>query len=315
MRGMNDLFRARLAVQHGVVTAADARQCGVGRESLARLVARGVLVRVHPGSFVEAERLDGATPERTHALQALAVTRSFRGRHAASHVSAVAIHGLPLVGLRTPLVHLTRTTPGRGRRTRDVVIHPASGPLPVCSVAGILAVPVARAIVQATASAGLVTGVSAADEALRRRRVTREQLRAEAALSGVRHGIGDVRTMLDMADGRSESPGESWARVLFRGLGLPEPALQAEIRDEDGWLVGRVDFLFAAQRTIVEFDGLLKYGEATARTALMAEKRREDRLTSLGYAVVRLTWSDLSRPVEVDRLIRSAFLRQTRRAG
>ena len=82
-----------------------------------------------------------------------------------------------------------------------------------------------------------------------------------------------------------------------------------EIRDERGRLVGRVDFLFRAQRTIVEFDGLLKYGGAGGRQALIDEKRREDALRSLGYQVVRLTWRDLYDPALVRRLIKQAFSR------
>ena len=73
--------------------------------------------------------------------------------------------------------------------------------------------------------------------------------------------------------------------------------------------MGRVDFLFRAQRTIVEFDGLLKYGGAGGRQALIDEKRREDALRSLGYQVVRLTWRDLYDPALVRRLIKQAFSR------
>jgi very-short-patch-repair endonuclease len=67
--------------------------------------------------------------------------------------------------------------------------------------------------------------------------------------------------------------------------------------------------VFRAQRTIVEFDGLIKYGGADGRQALVDEKRREDALRSLGYQVVRLTWRDLYDPGLVDRLIRQAFTR------
>ena len=59
-------------------------------------------------------------------------------------------------------------------------------------------------------------------------------------------------------DGLAESPGESWARVVFVSLGLPEVEPQVEIRDARGRFVGRFDFLFHRQRTIVEFDGLVK---------------------------------------------------------
>lgn len=308
---MNDLFRTRLQAQHGVITAAEAAACGVAREILARMVARGSLVRVHPGCFVESERMRAAGPEQRHALRAMAVVRRYAGRHAASHVSALALHGLPVVDVHDEVVHVTRTTPGHGRRTRAVVIHAARTVLPARQVSGVLSAPPALAVVQATAAAGLVTGLAAADRALHTGRVTVEQLRKAFALSQVTHGVGEVRTMLDMADARCESPGESWSRVVFRSVGLPEPELQVPIADEDGWVFAEVDFLFRGQRTIVEFDGALKYAGADGRDALVREKRREDRLRSLGYAVVRLTWADLAEPARVNRLVRAAFARQT----
>lgn len=43
---------------------------------------------------------------------------------------------------------------------------------------------------------------------------------------------------------------------------------------------------------IVEFDGKVKY-RGDDGTALFDEKRREDRLRSLGYIVVRIIWADL----------------------
>jgi very-short-patch-repair endonuclease len=111
-----------------------------------------------------------------------------------------------------------------------------------------------------------------------------------------------------LADQRSESVGESRARLLLHAIGF-EPTPQVEIRDQQGRLIGRVDFLLERQRVIVEFDGLIKYADANGRAALAAEKSREDRMRALGYEFVRLTWADLSRPAAVNRLMRQAQAR------
>lgn len=66
---------------------------------------------------------------------------------------------------------------------------------------------------------------------------------------------------VEFGDGRAESVGESWLRVALADFGLPAPLPQAEIRDERGVLVARVDFLFEQYGVIVEFDGAVKYGE------------------------------------------------------
>jgi hypothetical protein len=53
----------------------------------------------------------------------------------------------------------------------------------------------------------------------------------------------------------------------------------------------------------------MKYAGVNGREALAVEKAREDRLRALGYEFVRLTWTDLSRPAKVDRLLRLAIAR------
>jgi len=48
------------------------------------------------------------------------------------------------------------------------------------------------------------------------------------------------------------------------------------------------------RRIVIEFDGQQKYDAATGRSALIAEKAREDEIRSDGYAFVRFVWSDLA---------------------
>lgn len=67
-----------------------------------------------------------------------------------------------------------------------------------------------------------------------------------------------VRAVADLADGRMESAGESRTRWIMRLCGLPEPEPQVTVHGRIGQRA-RVDFLFRDQRTIVEFDGMLKY--------------------------------------------------------
>ena len=73
--------------------------------------------------------------------------------------------------------------------------------------------------------------------------------------------------------------------------------------------MARVDFLFRAERVVVEFDGAVKHGgpAAQGQLALVAEKRREDTIRRLGYVVVRLTLADLADPERVAGLIRAAI--------
>jgi very-short-patch-repair endonuclease len=151
---------------------------------------------------------------------------------------------------------------------------------------------------------GLKAAVVAADAALHRGLVSDDKLaEASARLTlGVRSSAR-VERLRALADASAESPGESLTRLLLGGLGLSFRS-QVDVRDAAGF-VGRVDFLVEG-RIVVEFDGLSKYAAADGRDALAREKAREDRLRALGYAVVRLTWSDLDRPEKVARMLREA---------
>ncbi|HET7303385.1 MAG TPA: type IV toxin-antitoxin system AbiEi family antitoxin domain-containing protein [Segeticoccus sp.] len=307
---MHDLLQQRLVATGGVFTTADAGDCGHDRPSLARLVSAGEAVRVRRGAYVAASALADATPERRLALRTLAVLRALDrgGRLVPSHHCCLALRGLPLHGVGDHL-HLTRTGPGRTGTSSGVTVHRALAPevlAPGHAGATANRLHPAVALVQTAATCGVESGVVAADAALAAGHVTADDLAWALPRAGVREGVEQARLMLARADGHAESPGESRARLLFRALDLPAPELQVPIRDAQGF-VGRVDFLFRAQRTIVEFDGAVKYEGAQGRAALVREKRREDRLRALGFQVVRLTWPELARPQHVYRVVRAAF--------
>lgn len=303
---MNELLRIRLVALHGVALTRDLSECGYGRHGVTALVRAGHLVRVRGGAFVEGARHRDSDAVTRHLLESRAVARSLGRSYAVSHLSAVAMLGLPVVTRDLGRVHVSHVGQGKSRRDRRLRVHPPVSADDVTPHGGVLVVNPAMAVVQTASCDGLRAGLIAADAALARGLVTAEDLAGALASSGL---AGESARAVEMADGRSESPGESWSRMVFAGLALPVPELQAEIRDAGGRLVGRVDFFFRERRLIVEFDGLVKYEGADGRDALFREKRREDTLRSLGYRVVRLTWRDLHDPARVERLIKQAFAR------
>jgi len=118
--------------------------------------------------------------------------------------------------------------------------------------------------------------------------------------------------MAALADPRIESAAESRALWVLHIMGIPRPTPQVSIRDEWGTPFARVDFLIEDAGVIIEIDGMAKYEDILD---LRAEKVREDRLRSLGYEVVRLTWADLADPLEVRRTILAAMQRAARRSA
>lgn len=249
-------------------------------------------------------------PEDEHVARTRAALLAVTGRAAASHHSAVLLHGLPVHGVDLSMVHLVRLADRHTRRSAGVVSHaPARGAV-ITAVNGCPGVDAATALTQLAMLHGIVPAVVSADAALHRGLVTQAELgRAVNRVRGV-PGSKAAGHMLRHADGRSESVGETRLRLALLVLDI-HVVPQYEIR-EAGRLVARVDFLARGTRVVVEFDGLVKYRGGDGEQALVAEKLREDRIRSLGYEVVRVTWADLSRPQWIAARVRAAMARGRR---
>ncbi|MEQ7009209.1 type IV toxin-antitoxin system AbiEi family antitoxin domain-containing protein [Actinopolymorpha sp. B17G11] len=175
---------------------------------------------------------------------------------------------------------------------------------------------VARTVLDLARLSSFDAGVVVADCGLRRG-AKRSELVTELLACRDWAGSRTASRVVAFADGRSESPGESLARVAFDELRLPTPELQAVFRTRDGSVVARTDFLFREYGTVVEFDGRRKYyrdlgNDADPGEVVWREKLREDALREhFGLEVVRLTWADLGpeRRTQLAKRIRSAFSR------
>ena len=230
------------------------------------------------------------------------------GPLALSHHSALALHGIELFGVDDD-VHLVRTDGSRGHRRGGVHVHAPVPPDHVTTVGRLRVVRPATAVMQVTATFGIPTGLVAADSALRRESCTREDISALLGWRALRSARRAAETVAARATAAHESAGESRCAWLMHLLGF-HAVPQAVVRTPAGEFVARVDFFLPEHRVIVEFDGMGKYVEAQD---LRNEKLREDRLRSLGFEVVRLTWSDLDRPAEVRAKIDAAIVRSARR--
>lgn len=303
---MDPALRRLLDAQGGVANARQTRIAGVPRHALAAAVRSEAVLRFPRGVLVDAQHWHATATWDRHILRArgllLGPAGDLGSPVALSHHSALSVHGIPFFGV-DERVHIVRTDSRRSSSDALVCAHAALSSRWVDSVDGIRAVVPIRAAFQVAATFGAEAGLVSVDAFLREG-ATREELIDAATAGGYGRGALAVRVVSDFADGRSESVGESRTRWAFSLLGLPEPLLQAEIRNAAGDFVARVDFLFAEQRTIVEFDGMVKYGE---RSDLTREKAREDALRGLGYSVVRVTWADLAAPLQVHAKVLQGF--------
>jgi hypothetical protein len=69
-----------------------------------------------------------------------------------------------------------------------------------------------------------------------------------------RRGVIQLRELVPLVDGRAESPGESWTRIVIidHGLPVPEPQWWIVI---DGVPTYRLDLAYPHAKIVVEYDG------------------------------------------------------------
>ncbi len=302
---LDSRLSARLSSHGGVGSVSEMAELGVSRHVVQRAVQSGQLIRLRRNVVALADVWMSAQPWERHALLARGVViGGDRANFALSHQSALALHGIPVYGV-DQRVHLVHRNTGACRSGPMTAIH-----LPVTAkylqqVDDMWAVAAPMAVLQVAATSGVEAGLVSADALLRSARTDLAQALADLPRS---NGFARAAQVVSMADGRIESVGESRCRWAIRAAGLPNPEPQVWIRD--GGFAARVDFLLADQRVIIEFDGMVKY-ESPAD--LRAEKIREDRLRSLGYEVVRVTWKDLESIVQVQAMISAAIHRSADR--
>jgi very-short-patch-repair endonuclease/predicted transcriptional regulator of viral defense system len=297
-----------------VVLAAD-----VPVEDLQRRLRRGTLVRVGRGAY--APPCEGFSPHDTalHLLlcRAAAVHARRTGEHWFSHTTAAVLWGCSLV---TVPRHVDVTGPVRRRAVRTnrsdgVRDHFAA--MSTGDVSRSLVLPTTsleRTVVDCAATLPGAHGLAVADSGLRAGADPAELRRIVERRAGS-PGIRRARLVLGMADARAESVGESRLRWVLAASGSLCPDLQVPVRTADRWRW--VDLGWREERVAVEFDGRVKYGTdgRAAADALFQEKRRQHAIEDEGWTVLRVTWPDLDRPVEVVQRVRRALRSARRRRG
>jgi hypothetical protein len=211
--------------------------------------------------------------------------------------------------------HLTRLDGGAGRQQHDVAHHEGvclAGD--VTEVRGVPVVRPARAALETALLAGVERGLVTADSGLHRGLFTRQALEDRHELMTRWPGSQPLHLVTRLADGRSESVGETRSRYLFWTQHLPMPELQYPVRDGSG-LAGVTDFAWPEHRLLGEFDGRVKYGRLLRPgeepgDAVFREKRREDLLRRVtGWSMVRITWDDLYHPERTAAVVRQLMRR------
>ncbi|QNK80880.1 hypothetical protein [Nakamurella sp. PAMC28650] len=275
----------------------------------------GQLHRLRPGRYTDGSNWRASDAVQQHRIRALELGHWLGQRAAISHESAAVLHGIQMP--HTVLARVHATWPASTGRSSTANVRPHRSQLDGPDVAwleGIQVTSPARTVFDVARSAPWWRAVPVADSALQLRLCSVADLAAVLASNTRTPGAFRARRVIEFADGKAESVGESICRLQFARIGLPVPNLQAVVPGLGPGHQARVDFDFPEHSTVSEFDGMIKYGRLldpgqTAGDVVVAEKIREDRLRDTGRQCVRVIWADSRQSEAVLARFRAAFRR------
>lgn len=278
---------ALAAMQHGLVHLEQLRSAGVSDRQVEWAVACGELERRLPAVYAVA----GAPRTWRQDLMAAVLDAGVGAGAAASHRAAAILVGIARRG--APEVVEISVTRSRSARLPGVIVHRSGdlSPEHVMVVDGIPCTGPLRTLVDLGAVEPRWVVADAYERALQAAQVT--ELGAEWMLTRLaargRNGSGVFRWVLDTRalSGASPHPGLLEPRMARALVGLPPPAYQFKVFDEDGNFVGQPDFAYPAIKEAIEVDGFAAHGTPGAMTS---DFEREHRLRAAGWNVTRFTW-------------------------
>lgn len=294
-----------------LATSAVLAESGFGERVLAQALKRGLVCRLRRGVYVQAAQWRFLKPWEQDKFRLHAHLLTVRGDPVYSYFSAARLHGL-YVWNCGPRVHVTGKSAVSGTsNAKDVAAHheplaeSESEQLTLRDGNHVLATTLERTVVDCARVGAFAQAVIIGDHAVHNGARLEVMWAAIETMPG-RRGVRKARRVLRAIDGRSESPGESRTRLIIAEMPIEQPELQKELFAGDRSY--RPDFVWEKQRLIVEFDGDIKYfAYRSTADIILDERKREKRLTELGWRFLRLEWRDLANPVDVKRRIMALY--------
>jgi hypothetical protein len=221
------------------------------RQLLTVLSRKGLEVTVRAGRLVRVRRGVYAmqwpdVPARLAALDLASGTHIVACMHTAAEMYGFGTESDDRLHILDPGVRM--------RPSPDLMVHQRIG-APLKKIDGRLATAPAWTAIELARTIRRPRALAVLDAALHVESCTRADLCAAVDEQKGRRGIVQVRELVELADGRAESPMESEARLVFIEGGLPLPELQYEIVDLHGRL-WRVDFAWPDSKVVAEYDSV-----------------------------------------------------------
>ncbi len=275
------------AIQHGLLSRADAARAGLSFYQLRRLADRGVIQRLGPAVF----RFAGSG--RSWHQDVMAAVLDGGLECVASHRTAAALHGFD--GFAPGVVEVLVPMHVFHRRT-DVLVH-HTRLLPAADRSVVASLPVtsrARTLIDLGAVVEADRVEEAFDGAERDRLVHRGQVEARysALRAPGRNGIGAMTLIMADRVASESVPRSVLERRMLRLLDrakLPRPVVGHRVRLSPS-TVYELDFAYLERRVGIEVDG---HGTHATRRQRAADNTRLNNLEDADWTIRRFTYEQV----------------------
>ncbi len=213
-------------------------------------------------------------------------------------LTAAAWHGSKWVDEHLPVELIwSNARPPRGLRTSDVQLPPEEFHL----VAGVPVTTPERTAFDLGRRRAAGIAIAHLDALMRATGVKVDDVAELAARHRGARGLRKLEEALDFVDAGSQSPKETWLRLLLVRAGLPRPATQIPVITADDQ-VFYLDMGWQDLMVAVEYDG---EHHRLDRWQYTRDVRRREILERLGWIVIRVLAAD--RPADIVRRVRDAL--------
>ena len=292
---LHDLF----AAQTGFATT-EQLLAEMSYRTLVRRIRDEKLFRVWRGVYAERPP---TTIDRLCALDLVTGKSLVACMHTAAELHGFTVENDSRVHILDPGVRM--------RVSKELMVHQRTG-APLTRIQSRLATVPAWTAVELARTLRRPRALAVLDRVLFKQCCTTAELSAAIDEQRGRRGIVQTRELIEYADGRSESPLESEARLVFIDGGLPMPELQYEIVDRCGKL-WRVDFAWPHAMVVAEYESMEWHATPEA---LKHDRMKVARLQECGWTSIPIVVDDVRRhPLELVARVATHLSRGSSLAG
>ena len=264
---------------------------------LSRHQLRSAFTRVYPDVYLPADVAEPALAQRIHAAWLWSHRRAVIAGSAAAF-----LHGSRWVDrdCDVELIHRNPRAPEGVHARRDLLLSDE-----VARMGELTVTTPARTAFDLGRRGQLTEALIRMDALMRATGVSCHAVSQLAQRHRRARSLRQLEEVLDLADPGSQSPKESWLRLVLVRAGLPRPSTQIPIVADDGYAIAYLDLGWPELKVAVEYDG---DHHRSDRRQYVKDIRRREMLERLGWIIITVVAEDLA--VDIVRRVGEALARR-----